>query len=116
MSLKHRMKTILPFLLTMLVAESSFARGWHSSSHAPAWLYQLEVGIIAAVLLFFLIKKPLKTVLVLLAVAVMPALLLLTVGYLDKYFGFPATLLAIPVLWFAVLKVIDLVFKDNEKR
>lgn len=113
MRLKHFMKRILPFALTTFVAENALARGWHSSP-APEWLYQLEIGVVAIFLLFFLIKKPVRTVLTLLAVVVLPIILLLTVGYLDKSFGFSVTLIAVPILGFVLFKFIDLVFKNDK--
>ena len=115
MRFRYLMKHILSSSLTMFLAESVHARGWHGSGHSSEWLYQLVLGILAIFLLFFLIKKPVKTVMSLLTVVVLPAMLLLAFGHLDKNYGILVAIAAVPIMWFVILKFIDLVFKNDEK-
>ena len=110
------MKYIWIFLLNLLAIENVIARGWHSNSTGPDWFNKLFIGVLAILLAYLLIKRPIRTLGVLLGVIVFPALMLLLLDPIDQNFGFPAVLVAIPVMWFAIFKFIDLVFKDDAKK
>lgn len=102
-------------ITNLFLVENATARGWHSNYTGPDWFNKFVIGVLALFLAYLLVKRPIKTIGVLLGVIVFPALMLLTVGQLDNNLGFPAGLVAVPVMWFAILKFVDLFFKKNEK-
>lgn len=106
------MNRIIYLCLLFSLASNVEARGSNLQS-APEWFIHVLTIIFVIFLLFFLIKRPIQTIKLLFAVVV-SCLFLLTVDHLQKNYGLVVLIVAVPILWIAIMKFIDLMFKDNK--